>query len=402
MEPNLPSTAGPPSSAPPPIPSLQRLGDQIEAAAARSLGAAGSAGADGGSTAPTSILAGGRGAWRRAALPSIGVAAALVVAMVVFVGGGTNTPRAEAALVLAADRTAALTSSRFSLTIEAKGPGSTQRIELSGAYDDAAQKLRAEADLATMLGGLGGGVGGALGDATKIEVIVDNETGYLRSPLLAAVAKSSSPWLRVDARQLGSLFGGSPPAATASSAIGGSVPTRAGRAAGSSGVPNLSSTLPLATDPSALLELLRHAGGEVETLGTERIDGADTTHYRTQLPLASAVAQLEPVDRERVQSLLASLGPAAEGSDAPFDVWVGPTGLVRRVTVSASPIAGSTASITVDYLDPGSPVTIDVPTDATDLDVDSLLGGGLGGLLGGGGSGPAPVSGGNAPPSTER
>jgi len=352
--------------------------------------------------APTSILAGGRGAWRRAVLPSVGVAAALVVAMVVFVGGGTNAPPAEAALVLAADRTALLTSSRFSLTIEAKGPGSTQRIELNGAYDDTAQKLRAEADLASMLGGLGGGVGAALGDATKIEVIVDNETGYLRSPLLAAVAKSSSPWLRVDARQLSSLFGGASPRATTASSVGGSTPTSAPQLPSSTGMPNLSSTLPLATDPSALLELLRHAGGAVETVGTERIDGADTTHYRTRLSLASAVGELEPADRERVQSLLASLGPAAQNTDAPFDVWVGPTGLVRRVTVSASPMAGSTASITVDYLDPGSPVTIDVPTDATELDVTSLLGGGIGGLLGGAGTGAGSVPGGIVPPTSAR
>jgi hypothetical protein len=254
------------------------------------------------------------------------------------------------------------------------------------------------ADLSSLLGGIGGAgggggaggagpAGGALAELTTMEVVIDGDRGYVRSPALQTLTQAPTPWFSADAGELASMFGGGPvgsgPPASAPTGSDPVAPgsTASGRARGVGA--GMGQVLPLATDPSALLEMLAHGGSEVVALGTERIDGDDTTHYRATVAVDDAVAGLDPATAVDVRALLGALGEQATGAPVPVDVWVGTSGLVRRVTVAATPAAGAGASITVDYLEPGAPVDIAGPDPATTTPLGPMFSSSLGKLLGG-------------------
>ncbi len=310
-----------------PIPALDALGDRLQAAASRTTGA---------KVAP---LAGGRPPWRLAVVPAVALAAA--VAVIVAVATLGRPAPADAEMLAAARRTADLPTGRFTIAIGLRAGSLDQRMTMTGAYDETAQQLQAQVDLS-----------GILGRDTKLDVLVDGGTGYVRSPLLQVAQQAPSPWFRIDAARLGAA---------------GTVPGRAGMAG----------SLPLAVDPSALLDLVGHAGGDVERVGADRLDGADTTHFRVEVRLSDAMAQLAPSDQERVRAVVGSL--ATTGAPVGVDVWVGTDGLVRRVAMGAA----AAAAITVDYLEPGAPVQIHPPDPATTTDLGPAVDQALRQVLGG-------------------
>ena len=64
---------------------------------------------------------------------------------------------------------------------------------------------------------------------------------------------------------------------------------------------DLSQFTQLGTDPSRMVDWLRTVSGDVTTVGTEKLDGVDTTHYRATVDL-SKYPDLVPADqREAVQ-----------------------------------------------------------------------------------------------------
>lgn len=390
-----PPPSGP--SGPAPIPSLTLLGDRLEAAAARSIAGAP---ADRRRRAP---LAGGPVPWRLALLPALGAVAAVVVAVSVFVVAGPTSTPAAAEMLAAAERSASLSTGRFVLDIDVRVGGSTRTVELRGAYDETADRLQAEADLTSLLGGFGGGSGGtgsgALGDLTRLEVIVADGQAYLKAPLLSTVTKSSTAWFSVDADRVDSLFGGglcpggSPaqggPGGPGGQRSGGGDDQSEGSASGGAagllgGIPGgagLGGSVPFATDPSALLDLVTKAGASVERVGTERIDGDDTTHYVARMRLDDAIAKLGPEAQARVQSLLASVADPSARQTVPVDVWVGSSGLVRRIVVGSAPDSPAAAQLRVDYLDSGSPVDITPPPASETSDLGPLVQGTAGQVL---------------------
>jgi hypothetical protein len=124
-------------------------------------------------------------------------------------------------------------------------------------------------------------------------------------------------------------------------------------------------------DPSKLLESLRGVAGEPEVVGTEEIDGVQTTHYRATMDLADAVAKAPESERARLQAQLDQL----DGAEVPVDVWIDGDGLPRRMRMDMGGLASSMGStdggavMTMDFYDYGVPVDIQVPSpdDVTPL-----------------------------------
>ena len=116
-------------------------------------------------------------------------------------------------------------------------------------------------------------------------------------------------------------------------------------------------------DPLEFLRLLGDAD-DVRKVGTEDVNGIDTTHYSVRL------------DPQRLAALApqggTSLPPGAldQFKDATADVWVDEDNLPRRMRMSMS-IQSIDMRFTFDFLDYGKPVVVTAPPASDVLKVGS-------------------------------
>jgi hypothetical protein len=129
--------------------------------------------------------------------------------------------------------------------------------------------------------------------------------------------------------------------------------------------------LQVSADQSPADGLARLRGSKhAKKLGTETIDGVQTTHYRVAVDLKDALAKATPKQREALNRLWRfarqqGVDPAATKSD----VWIGDDGLVRRTTETL----GGLGSVTTTFSDFGTPVHIEAPPADETVDVSALL-----------------------------
>ena len=311
------------------IPSLDALGDQLETAAARSIGGAGSP--SGRRSAPRPTV------WLAVAAAFLAV---VVVASVALAVNRSGSSTADAAVVGALQRSSALTSGRFRMSIHLGDAADGTDILADGAYDSAGGRTRATVDV-------GGG--------SSVDVVLDHGTIFVSLP--------DQGWAR--------LAGG-----------GGDVTAEAGGtepASASSAAPALPSG-----DPSGLFAL---GGGvaDARDLGRDTIDGVATSHFGGSVDLGAAFAGLSGPDADRLAGSLAFFGQRVPRSGRlPLDVWVDDAGTVRRMdtTVDLGALGlgelglgslvasgASTATVSVTFSDLGAPVSIAVPDPATVTDL---------------------------------
>lgn len=193
-------------------------------------------------------------------------------------------------------------------------------IDLSGSGDFEQQPRRGQASFSM--------TGGPVD--TSLDEVVDGDALYLRSPLFSRLLPQGKTWVSVHMQKLGAKLGAD-----------------VGQLAQS--------------NPADVLPALRKAGS-VHKLGTETIDGVETTHYQavvdpTKLPGISAAknVQITPF---------------------PVDAWVGTDdGLLRRLTMSETAAAGTqTAAVrwTMDLSNYGEQVTVTVPPAGDTLDLTNV------------------------------
>lgn len=229
-------------------------------------------------------------------------------------GGGVNQ------LAAAADSATEAGSSRMTMTMAMSVSGQELEIEGEGAFD-----FDAEIGEMTMT------VSGAgLGEPQSIETIVDSTYLYMKMPEQLG---GDGGWIRMD---LTSIPGGANQ---------------------------------FSQDPSQYLSFLRGASDEIEEVGTEEIDGTETTHYRAELSFDKILEQApndEAADEIRTQ--LEALG--GEVDSIPADVWIDEDGLPRRMELKMSVEAqGESAEmdITMDLFDYGVEVDVEPPSDYEEI-----------------------------------
>lgn len=96
------------------------------------------------------------------------------------------------------------------------------------------------------------------------------------------------------------------------------------------------------------------ASKDVKSVGTESVNGEDTTHYSGTFPTDAAV-QLLPADKqEQAKENVGDL------KDVKFDIWVGSDGLPRKLALNGSK-DGSTLDATLFFKGFNEPVNIQTP-----------------------------------------
>ena len=115
------------------------------------------------------------------------------------------------------------------------------------------------------------------------------------------------------------------------------------------------------------------AAGDVRAVGTETVNGIETTHYSGSVSLAESLSHYSASMRQQLESVMKQAG--FTGSD--IDVWLDDKGLVRRVHSSAEGGKG-TFTFSMDVLAYGVPVDVTPPPASEVADFASLLNSGTG------------------------
>jgi hypothetical protein len=228
-------------------------------------------------------------------------------------------------------------SAKTSVTVSAGG----QRFTMTGFGLFGDGKGQMELDMSDLLNQ----TGAPAGTDSTIKAIYLTEDGhpvmYMRLGFLSAFIPGGKSWVRVDLAKAGNAAG-----IDFNQLLGGA---------------NQS--------PSDSLALLR-SSGEFSEVGTETVDGVETTHYHGTVDLQQAAAA-KGAGAEAIQRLL-DLGAPTQ---YPADVWIDKDGYVRQYKTRYGMTTGGksmSVSMTMGMSDYGTPVEVSAPPsdqvfDATDL-----------------------------------
>ena len=308
--------------------------------------------------------------WEMRSLLRLGVVLAVlgVVGALVGCGGGSGTsvtsgePISFEQLSQAAATSAEATSGRFSFSLEMTLPETTEAFSFSGegAFDATTKRAAISIDFssfAELLGGMFAGFGGTPTDAPdfgdpdawQIDALQDGDVVYMRFPVLSSELPAGKSWVRLDV----------------------------GQALEEQGF-NFSELQELTgNDPRKMLDFLRAASDEIETVGTEELRGVRTTHYRATVNLAE-YDKLVPADKqEELRTMLGEMIEQTGLGEMPVDVWLDDFGLVRRFDLSLSATQPGTtdaveARMTFELYDYGKEVDVEPPPAAEVVDASAL------------------------------
>jgi hypothetical protein len=194
----------------------------------------------------------------------------------------------------------------------------------------------------------------ALGSSTlHIDELIKGLTIYMKMPaVIASKLPGGKPWMKIDLQ----------------------------KAAAAGGIPGLSSLAnnPASSDPSQFLQYLRAVSGSVTNVGSESINGVQTTHYRASISLDKVPDALPSASRASARQAIAALENATHLHQMPVDVWIDGQHLVRqmRMAFDTSATAGQTVktAMTISMPEYGpQPAPATPPADQV-TDLSSLIG----------------------------
>jgi hypothetical protein len=252
----------------------------------------------------------------------------LVAAPLAFAACGGGSPTAQvkvdpvAYVKHAATRTNATSSEHMTMTGTISAAG--QSIDLKGSGDYLNHPAK---------GTFGFSMSG-MGQSLAYTMVQDGTAIYVSSPALDSRLPVGKKWIKVDLQKLGNAAGF-----------------------------NFSSLM--SRTPAQALQQLE-AAGSVKTIGTETVDGVDTTHYQVTNLDVSKLPQ-----GAKLQAL-------AHPKYGPIDVWIGnKDGYIYRETASIDySAAGQTSSISteINLSNFGEKVNVSVPPASETVDASSMSG----------------------------
>jgi len=218
---------------------------------------------------------------------------------------------AAIAVVTAAAKKSALAGSEH-LTLKVGGKASGQEIVVTGAgdFDNKQHVGMLHVDFS------------AAGISASIDAVLSSTDMYLKSSLFSVLLPAGKSWLKLDLKKAASAQG-------------------------------LSLNTLLSQDPTHSLTALQSLTGATK-VGTEQVDGVETTHYRARIDL----------------SKLPAAPTASPAAPSTYDAWVGGDGYVHRVRthiVTGSGKQKSVVTLTADLADFGKSVSVAVPPAAQTL-----------------------------------
>jgi hypothetical protein len=248
-------------------------------------------------------------------------------------------------------------------TQEAGGYKATMSVTVSAAGHQLAMTGRGmfghdmgemEVDLGGLMGALGGLAGGSGANSTMkaVYLVEDGDpVVYMNLGFLSSFLPGGKTWVRLDVQKAGKAAG-----VDVNQLMGG-----AGQ------------------NPSDWLSLLE-SQGDFSKVGTETLNGVETTHYHGTVDLRKAAGNGPAAD---AMKRILDLGAP---SQYPLDVWVDDNGYVRQYESSYDEtLGGNSVSMTmkIELSDYGTKVDVSAPPSDQVFDATELATQGISSQLGG-------------------
>jgi hypothetical protein len=249
----------------------------------------------------------------------------------------------QAAVAGAATKTADAGSARVSFTGTVNGvAGGPVTVSAEGEYTG--RQARMTLDMSA----LGAATGGAFGG--EMELVMDGLVIYMKRPSqITSALPGGKEWIRLDLAVAGEELG----------------------------VDFEELRQIQQADPTQTLKYLLGASDDFERLGSEKVRGVETTHYRGTVDLRKALEEIPADSRDELERVLELTGEPT----MPFEVWIDGDGLTRRMKYEQPLPADqggeeTTMALTMEMYDFGAEVDVEPPRDDEVIDLQKL---GLGG-----------------------
>lgn len=254
--------------------------------------------------------------------------ALLVALAALLIGCADDGP--QALLDRAPDALERAGTARFTMTVSSTG---AVRDAFSA---DGAQDLRT--------GALRMSVHTGEGEPEAETLLVDNQL-YVRSELSALFGLEAGTWVRFDLEA----------------------------AAADSGLATSEELLSSNAGPVALLQQLRGAAEDVQSLGRDEVRGVTTTRLQVTVVTARAIDQAPAEVREQLRAYAEATGLPDR---YPLEVWIDRDALPRRIrTVLDATDGGRTVTqqVELELFDYGAPVDLDAPPPDRVVELQQLI-----------------------------
>jgi hypothetical protein len=274
-------------------------------------------------------------------------------------GGSAVAVPELTSLTQIAQTSSATDTAKFALMLDLTIPGADQKLSFTaeGGFDTPAKRAQLTFDLSsfaelfkTLGSSLGGTVKGDFGNPEdwKLDAIQDGDTAYIRFPLIAKQLPAGKTWIKGDAKDL-------------SSADTGQL-SQFGSFAG--------------TDPRDVFGFLKAVSGPIEAVGSEKIRGVETSHYRATVDTAKLEQLVPAADRQS----LGGLDQAAKQAgltELPLDIWIDAEQRVAKLSVDLDAKqpgsdAAVKAALVIELYDYGAPLDLELPPADQVVDAATL------------------------------
>jgi hypothetical protein len=252
---------------------------------------------------------------------------ALAVALAGCGGGGGSSKNSEQ-IALAADKTSKAGSIEADFTVNGGGVNG-HGTGVFNTGENGSGQLTITVDVG--------------GREFKIDSVITGTVLYMRSPAFQQLT-GGKQWVKLDL----------------------------GKIAAQRGI-DIGSLLNTSPTPTSALAYLGGSSGDVEKVGTEKVQGVDTTHYRVTVDLARAASHAKGTAKQSLKRLMQTSGV----KKVPEDVWIDDKGYVRKVVYdTAGGGGGQKARVTMVLHDFGPKVPIQPPPKGSVVDIMGKIGAG--------------------------
>ncbi|GAA2447185.1 hypothetical protein GCM10010191_75490 [Actinomadura vinacea] len=251
---------------------------------------------------------------------------------------GTMKLTAAEALIKTSNKTARADTFKADLTVTdtANGGG---RLKASGQF-----RLKPELTFSARLDEFGRG--GSAVPGVKGQAVFTDNVLYAKIPQFAQFVSGGKPWVKVDVNQAGRQYG-----------------------------VDVKQLVDQVNKVNPAEQTKMFTGSkDVRRVGTESIDGVQTTHYTGTVTAQDALNRLDPQARENVRKWFPQ---GATGEKINFDLWVDKDQLPRKLSSKGSGGQNRSGEVTVVYSDYGKSFSVNPPPadQVGELSLRGFLGG---------------------------
>jgi hypothetical protein len=263
-------------------------------------------------------------------------------------GGGSQ----HISLAQAATKSTSAPSMKMNMTMALTTPQLPQPVSLiaTGAADNTNHRVQMNVDMSSLVGSLGAAGNGIKPSDFKGQEVGDLRNGrlviYMKLPFLTKALPGGKPWIKIDLNAYGKSLG-----------------------------IDFSQFTSLSANPAQMVDWLRATSGRVTKVGSETVDGVETTHYQATVDLSKYPNLVSPARRAAMKRAVDALIRLAHVHTFPIDAWVGGDNLVRKLHLKLNETVKGRAiamDMTMHFHDFGAPVSIKLPPARQTVDLAKI------------------------------